>query len=69
MKKRGFGSFLYIKKWRFVDLLEPLSALPFAFGVIFVIENGLDLYGTLLAFALLFLYLPILVTFFDRVVR
>ena len=69
MKKRGFGSFLSSKKWHVVDFLEPLSALPFAFGVIFIIENGLDLYGTLLGFALLFLYLPILVTFFDRVVK
>lgn len=69
MKKRGFVSFLVHKKWRVVDFLEPLAALPFAFCIIYVIENGLGGFGLIMCMFLLFIYLPSVVVFFDRVVR
>lgn len=69
MKKRGFVSFIIHKEWRLVDFLEPLAALPFAFGLVFVIQRGLDVYGLLLLIGLFFVYLPAVIVLFERVVR
>jgi len=49
-----------------IDLVEPLVGLPFAFGVILLLEQGWTLFASLTVIGLCFVYLPVLIVCFDR---
>lgn len=65
MKKRGFSKYLLTKRYDLLDFVEPLVLLPFGFLIVRLLEFRLDLLTLMLAFVLLFVYLPALIVVFE----
>jgi hypothetical protein len=64
-EKRGFFSYLWRRKYRYSDFLEPLLALPFGYAGLRILEAQFNTLTFIVLFVLLLIYLPTLVVFAE----
>jgi len=64
-QKRGFLSYLWNKKYKYTDFLEPLLALPFAYALLRILEAQFNTLTFVIIFVLLLIYLPAIVVFAE----
>lgn len=68
MKKevhKTFIKFLFSKKYSILDFLEPLLALPFAYGIL-LLPGGLDKTELIIWLVLAFAYAPLVYIIITR---
>ncbi len=64
-EKRGFGSYLWHKKYHYYDFIEPLLALPFAYAALRILEAQFNTLTFIILFVLLLIYLPTIIVFAE----
>ncbi len=64
-EKRGFFSYLWNKKYKYADFLEPLLALPFAYALLRILEGQFNTLTFVIIFVLLLIYLPTIIVFAE----
>ncbi|MEM4247376.1 MAG: hypothetical protein QXR48_01220 [Candidatus Woesearchaeota archaeon] len=64
-EKRGFFSYLWNKKYKYTDFIEPLLALPFAYALLRVLEGQFNTLTFVIIFVLVLIYLPTIVVFAE----
>ena len=62
---RVFFSFLFHHRYDYHDFLEPLLALPFAYGLLRILEGQFNTLTFIILFVLVLIYLPTLVVFTE----
>ncbi len=65
IEKRGFISALWHKKYRYLDFIEPLLALPFGYAILRVLEGQFNTLSFMIIFVLVLIYLPAIVVFAE----
>ncbi|MEM2916727.1 MAG: hypothetical protein QXT19_05235 [Candidatus Woesearchaeota archaeon] len=64
-EKRGFLGWLWHNKYNYMDFIEPLLALPFAYAVLRILEGQFNTLSFVIVFVLVLIYLPAIVVFTE----
>ena len=64
-EKRGSLSYLWHRKYKYKDFIEPLFALPFAYLLLRILEGTLNTLTFVLIFVLVLIYLPAVIVFVE----
>lgn len=65
-KKEGFGAYLKYKEYTLLDIVEPFLLLPFLYVLQQAVFDFLGFIFSAIGFALLFVYLPLILIFIRR---
>ncbi len=63
--KGGLLSFVWHKKYKYRDFVEPLFALPFAYALLRILEGTINTLTFVLIFVLVLIYLPAIIVFVE----
>jgi len=64
-EKRGFFSHMLGRKYDWHDFVEPLTALPFAYALLRLLEGQFNIVTFVLIFVLVLIYWPTVAVFIE----
>jgi hypothetical protein len=64
-EKKGFYGYLWSKKYKYSEFLEPLFALPFAYALLRILEGQFNTLTFVIIFVLMLIYLPTIIVFVE----